>query len=271
LSTIVHDGPDSGNTIPSESPSARKRGRRRPRRTERILGVDLTPAVPTPDVEAGATSVYIYRDALHRIIYIGITSRGVSRQVEHNRDKSWWPYVARQDIEHYPSRDEALARERFLISTFRPPFNSQHNPEAEHARAAYEAMAGFTITPGAVADAFSARVIPLLAAGDGYLRTPATYGPFLRYVDLPRVTQVHIWQRVYQAASVEWEQSGPHLYVRLTTETTQKVFTRGELRVKYVQNAKPILLNVASLRLLAPAHMQPRRVPSPRTDPSAVT
>lgn len=73
------------------------------------------------------TSVYLYFDRGGVLIYVGITGRGVSRQQEHERDKPWWAYTHTQTIEHYPTRDEALAREAVLIATHCPPFNTQHN------------------------------------------------------------------------------------------------------------------------------------------------
>ena len=75
------------------------------------------------------TSVYLYYDANGVLIYVGITSRGVRRQREHEREKPWWKFTARQEIEHFPTRREALEREGFLIRAFSPPFNTQHNPD----------------------------------------------------------------------------------------------------------------------------------------------
>lgn len=83
------------------------------------------------------TSVYRYYDSDGALVYVGITSKGPQRQSQHTVTAEWWPHVARQDVEHYPSRDEAAARERELIQRFRPPFNVQHNPEHEAVRDAY--------------------------------------------------------------------------------------------------------------------------------------
>lgn len=80
--------------------------------------------------ETQHTSVYLYFDKSDILIYVGITGRGMSRQREHNRDKEWWSLTVRQEIEHYLSRSEALARERSLIETHCPPFNTVHNAEA---------------------------------------------------------------------------------------------------------------------------------------------
>jgi excinuclease UvrABC nuclease subunit len=92
----------------------------------------------TPNVP---TSVYRYYDRDGMLIYVGITSRGARRNYEHNRSKDWWPYVARQEVDHYETRDQALKRERSLIIRHRPPFNRQHNPDADALRAVYVAYA----------------------------------------------------------------------------------------------------------------------------------
>ena len=83
------------------------------------------------------TSVYLYFDSDGLLLYVGITARGISRNREHNKTKDWWQYVARQEVEHYASRAEALQRETRLIKSRRPPFNAQQNPSHAQARADY--------------------------------------------------------------------------------------------------------------------------------------
>lgn len=83
------------------------------------------------------TSVYLYYDRNDVLLYVGITSRGIVRNSEHNDSKEWWPYVSRQEIRHYPTRDEATDVERSLIRQWRPPFNKQHNPDYAVKSAAY--------------------------------------------------------------------------------------------------------------------------------------
>lgn len=86
------------------------------------------------------TSVYRYYDRSDILIYVGITSGGILRQRQHNYSKEWWPLVVRQEVDHYPTRDEAHAHEIDLIRVFKPPFNKQHNTEHEVMRAAYTAF-----------------------------------------------------------------------------------------------------------------------------------
>jgi hypothetical protein len=83
------------------------------------------------------TSVYRYYDGRGALLYVGITSRGIKRNYEHNHTQDWWHFAATQTIEHYDRRDDAERRERELIREFRPPFNSAHNPDHEAFRMAY--------------------------------------------------------------------------------------------------------------------------------------
>jgi hypothetical protein len=94
------------------------------------------------------TSVYRYYDGDGALVYVGITARGVQRQNEHNAHAEWWPFVVRQEVEHYPSRDDAAARERELIQRFGPPFNKQHNEGYEALKARYLAEVGPRVATG---------------------------------------------------------------------------------------------------------------------------
>lgn len=75
------------------------------------------------------TTVYQYFASNGALIYVGITNRGTRRLHEHADSKPWWGLATGCTLEHFPARDAALEREAYLISTFRPPFNTQHNPE----------------------------------------------------------------------------------------------------------------------------------------------
>lgn len=91
----------------------------------------MTNTEPTP------TSLYRYYDGDGELLYVGITTRGPQRQTEHNVSSEWWPYVRRQEVEHLPTRETALDRERDLIQRHRPPFNRQHNDDHQTLKAAY--------------------------------------------------------------------------------------------------------------------------------------
>jgi hypothetical protein len=95
------------------------------------------------------TSVYLYYDRHDTLIYVGITDRGIWRNREHDATAEWWPFVARQEVEHLATREAALQREKLLIIERRPPFNRQHNPDyAEHR----EAYLAWQLAGGADAD-----------------------------------------------------------------------------------------------------------------------
>ncbi|MBF6410989.1 GIY-YIG nuclease family protein [Nocardia farcinica] len=83
------------------------------------------------------TSLYLYYDKFDVLLYVGITSRGIERNREHNSEKEWWQYVARQEVRHLPTRTAALRAERDLIIQLNPPFNKQHNPDHERLAATY--------------------------------------------------------------------------------------------------------------------------------------
>jgi hypothetical protein len=86
----------------------------------------------------GPSSVYRYYDHSGVLLYVGVTSRGMARNAEHDKSKPWWHYVATQQVDHYETRADALEAEERLIRSFRPPFNVQHNPFHAEVRRAYE-------------------------------------------------------------------------------------------------------------------------------------
>lgn len=94
-------------------------------------------AAPVACNAALRTSVYRYYDENDMLIYVGITHRGHGRNLQHSDRASWWPYVARQMVDHYPDRQTAVDRERELIRLHEPPFNVQHNPNHLMAKQVY--------------------------------------------------------------------------------------------------------------------------------------
>jgi hypothetical protein len=83
------------------------------------------------------TSVYRYYDKWGLLLYVGVTGRAGRRNREHSKYASFWPYVARQEVDHFPAPAQALACEAKLIRINRPPFNTIHNAEHVAARTAY--------------------------------------------------------------------------------------------------------------------------------------
>ena len=94
--------------------------------------------------ESTPTSVYRYYDSNGILLYVGITSRGATRNREHNSTKEWWQFVASQDVEHHPTRASAEARERDLIKSRQPPFNKAHNPHWQDLRTGYTRLRATT-------------------------------------------------------------------------------------------------------------------------------
>lgn len=95
-----------------------------------------------------ATSVYQYRDSRGILLYVGITSQGVGRQLQHMAKAEWYRYYTTHTLENYDSREEAKARESWLIKRERPVFNRQENPDWREMRRAYWTM----FDPGMLAE-----------------------------------------------------------------------------------------------------------------------
>lgn len=71
-------------------------------------------------------SVYIARgtfDGERGVLYVGSTSRGLTRFHEHAGNAMWWPYMTSTSWRHYKTRQAALAAERRLIRQLNPLFN----------------------------------------------------------------------------------------------------------------------------------------------------
>lgn len=68
-------------------------------------------------------SVYRFYNSQHELLYVGITSRHLSRAVEHSADKEWFRDVSLTRWEHFDYRWQAEARESYLIKTCHPRYN----------------------------------------------------------------------------------------------------------------------------------------------------
>lgn len=74
-----------------------------------------------------STALYRLYDANDQLLYIGIAEYPPKRFVEHERDKPWWPEVARRDVEWIESRAKAETAERCAIAAEGPRYNRIHN------------------------------------------------------------------------------------------------------------------------------------------------
>jgi predicted GIY-YIG superfamily endonuclease/lambda repressor-like predicted transcriptional regulator len=75
------------------------------------------------DLSNEPTDVYLAYDEGGRLLYAGITVGFRSRLGAHRHASKWWPETARLEVEHYPDRRAALARESEVIRTAQPPYN----------------------------------------------------------------------------------------------------------------------------------------------------
>ena len=68
--------------------------------------------------------VYTALGADCEVVYVGVTSTGLRRHREHGRDMAWWPEVVWLKVDHYATREEALAAESVAIAKHQPRFNT---------------------------------------------------------------------------------------------------------------------------------------------------
>lgn len=69
----------------------------------------------------------LYRcfDAAGRLLYIGITRRGMNRAIDHH-EKPWWDEVATMTWQRFATRAEVMAAERDAIMSEAPAYNIAH-------------------------------------------------------------------------------------------------------------------------------------------------
>lgn len=73
------------------------------------------------------TALYRLFDQEGRLLYVGVAFDPQKRWKDHVVFKSWWPDVARKDIEWYETRTAALAVETQAIHSEKPLYNSKGN------------------------------------------------------------------------------------------------------------------------------------------------
>jgi len=221
-------------------------------------------------VAPSPTSVYLYYDSHGILIYVGITSRGVRRQVEHNTSKDWWPFVVRQEVQHYPTRDAALKSERDLITRYLPPFNTQHNVKHSESRAAY--MAFREATQGDWAErarSASMRLDLDVHSTDDFehvvLRTKigdSDIAQAIKPTDVaPRVIGL---RKVGRVTDMEW--AGPILLMHLSS-TKRHPVTVPEAFLRFGEKSKHLEIKHLQLRLdHSDSSLCDKRCPQPRRE-----
>jgi predicted GIY-YIG superfamily endonuclease len=76
-------------------------------------------------------SVYVARgmyQGRRRVLYVGSTSRGMTRLHEHACTQGWWPLMSSTSWFHRQTRSAALETERRLIDQLAPVFNMKSLP-----------------------------------------------------------------------------------------------------------------------------------------------
>lgn len=214
------------------------------------------------------TSVYLYFDALDVLIYVGITSRGATRQREHNSDKDWWQYVARQEVRHFDTRPQALVEERRLIEKHLPPFNRIHNPAHLEARAAYfNLQAARSVSLSATERKAIRRGLPLTAMATplrGHTITlfssavDSSALPGELVTDRTKSVTVSTPQRLKSGHVVEARYAGGMLIVGINGKYLPADVTSARAMVSVVMNRKPAGFEIKRILLNENGHMAKR-------------
>lgn len=231
----------------SASEAARATAARRPpdlaNHYEGVTSMDSVPPVPT--------SVYRYYDTTDILIYVGITSRGMQRQSEHNQGKEWWQYVTRQEVEHFPSRQKALRRERDLILAHNPPFNKQQNVAYEAVNKAYLMFRASRHSDVNLRDALRLMQQQLELdvhrqnEGDPIvLRSRVADSALTGVMRLPEAGRVRVFGIGKRGATVQRvDSAGPLALIRISSTTAHPI-ERAYAQVKFDQKQRLVLRNV---------------------------
>lgn len=202
-------------------------------------------------------SVYRYYDSLGILIYVGITSQRSARNRQHNQDKEWWPLVARQDVEHFETREQIVAREAELIRKHSPPFNIQKNVDWASARAVYLQLraTGFEqLDPVRLLHTYNRR-IPLDFDYRGNGHTPLRFKTRLEHavivMRLRNVPERRIMMN--QSTTVGLVQSiehvGPVAIIHPVYYSARFQFVRAHAVIKQVAEKGPVVFEIRSINL----------------------
>lgn len=74
------------------------------------------------------TGLYRHFDAAGALLYVGVSLNTTARLAAHGATSGWFSEIARVDVVHYPTRDDALAAERVAIETEKPRWNIKMAP-----------------------------------------------------------------------------------------------------------------------------------------------
>lgn len=197
------------------------------------------------------TSLYRYYDDNDVLLYVGITGRGIARNVEHNKSKMWWRYVDHQTVEHFATRHAAEAAERDVIRTFRPPFNKQYNDSHEQTRNSYLAVrAAVDSQPTNLLESYSllGKCVPLAYLGSEKNRfvmaTSLVHCRLVRAITLPEQPQgMEAGGARGKGRVSRIDKDGPLIIVRLNLLLHEDVdpempILGGSLRIKHNQSTK---------------------------------
>lgn len=84
------------------------------------------------------TALYRLYDATDALLYVGIASDPKTRWWTHANEKTWWPQVARREVEWFMTRPAAEAAEVAAIVTELPRHNVEHSTTRKRGDAAAE-------------------------------------------------------------------------------------------------------------------------------------
>lgn len=72
----------------------------------------------------GKTGLYRYFNESSELLYIGIATNPLKRAITHRREKSWYPKIAKANLEWIPTRESAFSVEHRSIRYENPKYNS---------------------------------------------------------------------------------------------------------------------------------------------------
>lgn len=80
-----------------------------------------------PLSKPGPTALYRHYSEDNELLYVGISKSAPVRLAQHMAGSPWAREIARVEIVHLPSREEALAAEKEAIKAEKPLWNTAHN------------------------------------------------------------------------------------------------------------------------------------------------